>query len=470
MRKIVLHIIMLLWGVGTACGQNPFDLRLLKSFPIGEYNGVNTVLVCDLDGDGLPEMATVQSDYRDNEGRIVIVKGGALGKQKVIGFGAKYGTPGASFGYSACPMAMTTVCDGAGRLQGHIYIVAGTADAKILYLYKYNSIDDIQEERSVALQNNLYGIPRIADFNNDGRLEVFVGTEVFDANSLTFIGFGGGDANSGRHLQHDGANFSLTTVYSTSSDYDKDNLSEKYLLSGNQLFMVNPKAAPNAITLYKTIGGVQKDGSALAADLDGDGINEVVVRDPQGRLSLFDVKNNEVLILNSALPMSSYPAVGDIDGDGCDEIVGLKDKTYLSAYKFHKEKGVLYEFWTIPHSDISGQTAITLFDFNADGKLEIVYRDETLLRIINGSGKSHITGKDTIKYGRRVAYNLASVGIKSPTKSERPVVAQALGDGATQIVIGGVLYGDYKPGTAQICIFGANTVPWAKSEKTENQY
>ena len=470
MRKIILHIMMLFLGVGTALGQNPFDMRLLKSFPIGEYNGVNTVLVCDLDGDGLPEMATVQSDYRDNEGRIVIVKGGALGKQKVIGFGAKYGTPGASFGYSACPIAMTTVRDGAGRLQGHIYIVAGTADAKNLYLYKYNSIDDIQEERSVALQNNLYGIPRIADFDNDGRLEVFVGTEVFDANSLTFIGFGGGDANSGRHLQHDGANFSLTTVYSTSSDYNKDNLSEKFLLAGNQLFTVNPKAAPNGVTLYKTIGGVQKDGSALAADLDGDGINEVVVRDPQGRLSLFDVKNNEVLILNSALPMSSYPAVGDIDGDGCDEIVGLKDKTYLSAYKFHKEKGVLYEFWTIPHSDISGQTGITLFDFNADGMQEIVYRDETLLRIINGSGKSHKTGNDTIKYGRRVAYNLASVGIKSPTKSERPVVAQALGDGATQIVIGGVLYGDYKPGTAQICIFEANTVPWAKSNKIENQY
>ena len=462
MRKIVLHIIMLFLGVGTACGQNPFDLRLLKSFSIGEYNGVNTVLVCDLDGDGLPEMATVQSDYRDNEGRIVIVKGGSLGKQKVIGFGAKYGTPGASFGYSACPMAMTTMRDGAGRLQGHIYIVAGTADAKNLYLYKYNTIDDIQEERSVALQNNLYGIPRIADFNNDGRLEVFVGTEVFDANSLTFIGFGGGDANSGRHLQHDGANFSLTTVYTSDS--------QNFLLSGNQLFTVNPKAAPNGVTLYKTIGGVQKDGSALAADLDGDGTDEVVVRDPQGRLSLFDVKNNEILILNSALPMSSYPAVGDIDGDGYDEIVGLKDKTYLSAYKLHAKTGMLYEFWTIPHSDISGQTGITLFDFNADGMQEIVYRDETLLRIINGSGKSHITGNDTIKYGRRVAYNLASVGIKSPTKSERPVVAQVLGDGATQIVIGGVLYGDYVPGTARVCIFGANTVPWAKSEKADNQY
>lgn len=465
MRKIVLHIMMLFLGVETACGQNPFDIRLLHSIPVGEYNGVNTVLVCDLDGDGLPEMATVQSDYRDNEGRIVIMKGGALGKQKVIGFGSKYGTPGVSFGYSACPIAMTQVKDGAGRLQGHIYIVAGTAETKNLYLYKYNSIDDIKEERSVALKNNLYGIPRIADFNNDGRPEVFVGTEVFDAFSLTSIGFGGGDANTGRHLQHDGANFSLTTVYSDSKDSQ-----EKYLLSGNQLFTVNPTLAPNGVTLKQTIGKIQKDGTALVADLDGDSINEVVVRDPQGRLSLFSVKNNDIIILNSALPMTSYPAVGDIDGDGCDEIVGLKDKTYLSAYKLHPTKGVLYEYWTIPHSDISGQTGITLFDFNADGMKEIVYRDETLLRIINGSGKSHKTGNDTIKYGSRVAYNLASVGIKSPTKSERPVVVQGLGDGATQIIIGGVLYGDYKPGTARVCIFGANTVPWAKSEKTVNQY
>ena len=455
MRKIVLHILMLFLGVGTACGQNPFDMRLLKSFPIGEYNGVNPILVCDLDGDGKPEMATVQSDYRDHEGRVVIIKGGAFGMQNVIGFGAKYGTSGVSFGYSACPIAMTTVRDGAGRLQGYIYILAGTAEAKNLYLYRYNSIDNIEEVRSVPLQNNLYGIPHIADFNNDGRPEVFVGTEVFDAYSLAFIGFGGGDANQGRHLQHDGSNFSYSTVYSqgTNNGNDNDN-SEKYLLCGNQLFSVNPKAAPNGVTLYKTLGGTQKDGSALVADLDGNGVNEVIVRDTQKRLSIYSVKNDEAIILNSALPMSSFPAVGDIDGDGKDEIVGLKDKTYLSAYKLHPTKGVLYEFWTIRHSDVSAQTGITLHDFNADGTKEIVYRDETLLRIINGSGKSYKTGNDTIKNGRRIAYNLASIGLKSSTKSEKPIIADVLDNGSKQIVIGGVVYGDYKPNISQICIFG----------------
>ena len=446
--RILLHITLLVAGlmsqVCVVCAQtNVIDIKLLKSVSVGEYNGVNPILVCDLDGDGKPEMATVQSDYRDHEGRVVIIKGGAYGEQNVIGFGAKYGTPGASFGYSACPIAMTTVRDGAGKLHGHIYIVAGTAENKNLYLYKYNSIDDITQVRSVALQNNLYGIPHIADFNNDGRPEVFVGTEVFDAYSLAFIGFGGGDANQGRHLQHDGANFTYSTVYTerTSNGYDANNNtnSEKYLLSGNQLFTINPKAAPNGVTLYKTLGGTQKDGSALVADLDGDGVNEVIVRDTQKRLSIFSVKTGEALILNSPLPMSSFPAVGDIDGDGCDEIVGLKDKTYLSAYKLHPTKGVLYEFWTIKHSDVSAQTGITLYDFNGDGIKEIVYRDETLLRIING---------------KKEPYNLASIGLKSSTKSEKPIIADVLGSGSKQIIIGGVVYGDYEKGKSQICIFG----------------
>ncbi len=468
MRKIVLHIIFLLCFAGAVQAQNAFDMKLLQTVTVGDFNGVNTVLCADLDGDGLPEMATVQNDYRDNEGRIVIIKGGAIGRQNVIGFGEKYGTPGSSFGYSACPFAMTTTRDGAGRLQGNIYIVAGTTEAKNIYLYRYNSIDNIVEIASSPLQNNLYGIPRIADFNNDGRDEVYVGTEVFDANSLTFIGFGGGEANTGRHLQHDGANFSYSTVYAPSNKTDLD--SEKYLLCGNQLFTVNPKAAPNGVMLYKTLGETQKDGSALVADLDGDGTNEVVVRDVQKRLSVFSVKDNTALILNSSMPMSSLPAVGDIDGDGRDEIIGLKDKTNLSAYKYSPERNILYEFWSIRHTDVSAQTGITLFDFNADGINEIVYRDESLLRVINGSGKSHITGNDTIKNAQRIAYNLASVGLKSPTKSERPVVCQALGGGETQIVIGGVLYGDYKPGTAKICIFGANTVPWALAPKAIKNY
>ena len=104
---------------------------------------------------------------------------------------------------------------------------------------------------------------------------------------------------------------------------------------------------------------------------------------------------------------------------------------------------------------------MTLFDFNADGCCEIVYRDETSLRIINGSGKNHITGSDTIQAGRRVAYNLAAFQVSSVTKSEYPVVADVNGDGQTEIVVGGTLYEPYKDGNATINIFGANIVPWA---------
>ena len=71
MRRFVLHIIFILCLAGAVQAQNAFDMKLVQSVAIGDYNGVNTVLCADLDGDGLPEMATVQNDYRDNEGRII---------------------------------------------------------------------------------------------------------------------------------------------------------------------------------------------------------------------------------------------------------------------------------------------------------------------------------------------------------------------------------------------------------------
>ncbi|MEE0972890.1 MAG: VCBS repeat-containing protein, partial [Paludibacteraceae bacterium] len=132
----------------------------------------------------------------------------------------------------------------------------------------------------------------------------------------------------------------------------------------------------------------------------------------------------------------------------------------LAAYKYVPSRGSLRQFWTIHHTDVSAQTSMTLFDFNADGCCEIVYRDETSLRIINGSGKNHITGSDTIQAGRRVAYNLATFQVSSITKSEYPVVADVNGDGKTEIVVGGTLYEPYKDGNATINIFGANIVPW----------
>lgn len=462
-RLLVLLSMFLCLPLGAQVSPY-FDMKLLKTISVGAYQGVNPIFVADLDGDNLPELVTVQSDYRDNAATLVIVSGAASYKQTRIHFGASYGTPGVSFGYACGAIALASTQLPNGSKRGTIYVVAGTAQQKLLYAYGYYGHEQVEEIASVALQQNLYGNPAVADFDGDGHDEVYVGNEVFDAYMLTPIGCATG-GNVGRHMQHDGANFTISVAADVLPE-----LPGNELVCGNQLYSVHPNQSPTGVRLVQTVGDDAQDGSALVADFTGDGNLDILVRDISGQLSLYNPATNQCLFHKDYLPMRAYPAVGDIDGDGLPEIVGLKDNHTLAAYKYVPARGCLREFWTMHHTDVSSQTSMTLFDFNVDGKQEIVYRDETSMRVINGSGKSHVTGNDTIQSGRRVAYNLAAFQVSSVTKSEYPVVADVNGDGKTEIVVGGTLYEPYKDGNATINIFGANIVPWAPAPPRWTSY
>lgn len=107
---------------------------------------------------------------------------------------------------------------------------------------------------------------------------------------------------------------------------------------------------------------------------------------------------------------------------------------------------------------------MTLFDFNQDGILEIVYRDEDHLRIINGSGKSHLTGNDTIPF-----YNLYTKSMKAGTWDEYPVVADVNGDGAAEIVTCGKVYSGLGWVGGELWVIGG-IHPWAPARPVWNQY
>src|SRR5262249_52880278 len=67
----------------------------------------------------------------------------------------------------------------------------------------------------------------------------------------------------------------------------------------------------------------------------------------------------------------------------------------------------------------SGYTTSSAFDFDADGSVEIVYRDECWLRIYDGK-----TGK-----------TLSAYAITSVTQIEGPAIADVDGDGRADIVV-----------------------------------
>jgi hypothetical protein len=103
-----------------------------------------------------------------------------------------------------------------------------------------------------------------------------------------------------------------------------------------------------------------------------------------------------------------------------------------------------------------------MFDFDQDGTAEIVYRDETLLRIIDGSANS--------PYPNRVK---ASFPNYSGTSGEYPVVADVDNDGHAEIVIVGGLVGDASYNIlGRLWVFKSSDPesPWAPTRKVWNQY
>ena len=96
--------------------------------------------------------------------------------------------------------------------------------------------------------------------------------------------------------------------------------------------------------------------------------------------------------------------------------------------------------------------------------MELVYRDNRDLRILNGSGKSHITGNDTIR-----PYDLYHRGMSAGTGVEYPIVADVNGDGVAEIVATGLLGSTEEVGYGGIFVFG-NPDNWSPARPVWNQY
>ncbi len=109
------------------------------------------------------------------------------------------------------------------------------------------------------------------------------------------------------------------------------------------------------------------------------------------------------------------PTVADYDGDGKPEIGAAFPGAYVS-YDAIDDK----ELWRSPSKDASsGRTGSSVFDFNGDGKAEVVYADECYVRVYDGT-----TGEVQFSQSRR-----------SGTWNENPVVADVDGDYAAEIVV-----------------------------------
>lgn len=274
--------------------------------------------------------------------------------------------------------------------------------------------------------------PAIADLEGDGDIEVVYGNVIIDGRTgLTIAEGSGGCARA-----DDNAEFGSHPVI---SDLDMDGVSE--ILAGDTLY------DPQGNTICRT--GTE-DGYPAPADLDMDGVGEFVLV-AGGNIGLYEADCSQVWVnpLNGG-GHGGPPTIADFDADGIPEIGVAEAQTYTV---YETDGSVL---WSQAVTDASSHTTgSVVFDFEGDGRPEVVYADETALWVFAGHDG---------------AVRLQDELHESRTLHEFPTVVDVDGDGRTEILVpnAGTHYGE--TGLGGLYVLGSGTDSWLGNRQVWNQH
>ena len=456
------------WGIETAQVASP------------EVISSTTPVVGDLDGDGQPEIVVLgKKTSGDYTSRIYILNGDGTTKRNI---GTANIAEWNNIATGRIKWSDTTYKTIIVVMHGNKYFGAYDADQGNLLW-----ISDVPFS---PIRNESFPIPSIgiADFNNDGWSEVYSGSQIFDAATGRLLTAGSGNKGFCDRT------WSINVIPYVTIAHDFTGDGNLELAAGNTIYrvIIHNRAGTASNMLFpiaqvanddmKMEDGSQipnNDGTTLAADINNDGSLDVIVATLNTSsqimyLYAWDVAT-ESIICTKKIPNTrkfGLPAIGNIDTDSLPEIcfitgtyydhnVGHNDKIHALKYNPSSATKEMSVMWQMSHSDNSGCTGLTIFDFNQDGLAEIVYRDTEQMRIINGSLRHHQTGEVLSE-----PYNMATFECLSATGLEYPVVADVDGDNEAEIVVTGRLPGE----TGKVKIFQSTTLPWSPARKVWNQY
>jgi hypothetical protein len=312
--------------------------------------------------------------------------------------------------------------------DGKIDIVARTNDNGLVAFRwdgaKYMRLWASAASPANASPGEAWDGPAIHDLDDDGKPEVLLRGAVYNGQTGALVDSGAlvGTPFNGLlpvvgDLDRDGK-VELVASTKSSETTTFSWLNGKW--AANLATLRVPSASHFAYADFGTPGAV----AALFDFKTLDGTAEIVaVDDNSGDVSVYTLNGQQVFHASTA-DRGGPPVVGDVDADGFPEI-GVAGRTHFWLLDPDcrmggvgcQSNGVR---WSQPSQDAtSAQTGASIFDFDADGKAEIVYADECFLRVYDGK-----TGAVIYSSSRR-----------SITNYENPVIADVNHDDGTAIVV-----------------------------------
>jgi gliding motility-associated-like protein len=290
--------------------------------------------------------------------------------------------------------------------------------------------------------------PNLADFNQDGNPEIYVGRRIFNGQTGAVIGTGTGSRGIGTAAHNTVAADVLPTAFCA-------DCAGLELIAGNQVYSVN--IATGTITVQVTAAGGLIDGMTSLGDYDGDGDLDAIVsaNNPAPNVSdvyVWDLQTSAQIGPTVSLAGGSASAghctVGDFDSDGLAEI-GVAGLNNITVFDDHTTN--LAVLWTETIPDASATTGSALFDFEGDGSIEFVHRAEDSLVIFRGNDGARI----------------ASIQCLAGTVTERPIIADVDGDGEAEICA--VCAASTGTSEARMVTIAPAVKPWVSARKVWNQ-